>query len=175
MKSQIHNAKRTMMKSIKYGAPVFAVLILAVLSGCGCFYRVVICEMAPPGPPPPTRLETSGSVTLNIEFEPGESYIKHIYTGELKYEVADFLKAHPETTVVIQGHTDSVESTSNNIALSQARATSVKNFLVNTFGIADDRLRTMGYGSNKPIASNTTEQGRQKNRRVEVAIERTAK
>jgi OOP family OmpA-OmpF porin len=147
------------------------VVLGAGLSGCGCFYQAVKGEAAPPKP---TQLETSGSVTLNIEFDTGKSDIKPMYDNEIK-QVADFMKAHPETNVVIKGYTDNVGSEASNVALSQARANSVKDYLVNNFGIAGGRLQAIGYGPNNPTASNDTEEGRQKNRRVEAVVEKTAK
>lgn len=152
---------------------VCLVLVLgAVLSGCGCVQQSMKGEAAPP-PPAPTSLETTGSVTLNIEFDTGKWDIKPRYDNEIK-QVADFMKAHPETKVMIQGHTDNVGTEASNIKLSQERASSVKAYLVDKFGIAGDRLRAVGYGPNKPIASNDTEEGRQKNRRVEAVVEKTA-
>jgi OmpA-OmpF porin, OOP family len=159
------------MKSIKYVASVLAVLALVWLSGCATE------APAPPSPssspPPPSALEATGSVTLDIEFNTAKWYIKPKYNDEIK-QVADFMKAHPETKVVIEGHTDSVGSKASNIKLSQQRAESVKAYLVNRFGVEGSRLRAVGYGPDRPIASNDTAEGRQKNRRVEAVVEKTA-
>jgi OOP family OmpA-OmpF porin len=105
------------------------------------------------------------SMRLKLEFTPGKCAIKRMYHSELK-TMADFLKAHPGATATIVGHTDDVGNRQNNIRLSQARADSVKQYLVSRFGIKSDRIRTMGYGPDKPIASNKTKKGRQANRRV---------
>ena len=152
------------MKSIKCVASVLAVLILAVLSGCA--------TEAPP-PPPPSALETTGSVTLDIEFDTAKWVVKPKYNDEIK-QVADFLKARSEAKVVIEGHTDNVGSKASNIKLSQQRADSVKAYLVNRFGVESNRLRAVGYGPDRPVASNDTAEGRQKNRRVEAVVEKTA-
>ena len=160
------------MRARSIGLVCLILLLGAGLSGCGCVQEAVKGEAAPP-PPAPTSLETTGSVTLNIEFDTGKWDIKPKYDNEIK-QVADFMKAHPETKVVIQGHTDNVGTEASNIKLSQERADSVKGYLVDKFGIASDRLRAVGYGPNKPIASNDTEEGRQKNRRVEAVVEKTA-
>jgi len=144
----------------------------ALLSGCGCVQQSVKGEAAPP-PPTSAQLETTGFVRLNIEFDTAKWDIKPKYDDELK-QVADFMKAHPEKKLVIQGHTDNVGTEASNIKLSQERADSVKAYLVDKFGIAGDRLHAVGYGPNKPIASNASEEGRQKNRRVEAVVEKTA-
>ena len=71
--------------------------------------------------------------------------------------------------VEIAGHTDDRASAEYNKDLSQRRAESVKAYLVEN-GIAKDRIRAKGYGESEPVASNETEEGRQKNRRVEVRV-----
>jgi OOP family OmpA-OmpF porin len=136
----------------------------AGLSACVCSTQTA---------PPPTALETSGSVRLNIEFDTAKSDIKPMYNDEIK-QVADFMKAHPGAKVIIQGYTDNVGSEATNVALSEARAKSVKNYLVEKFGIAGHRLQAVGFGPNNPIASNDTAEGRQQNRRVQAVVEKTA-
>jgi OOP family OmpA-OmpF porin len=71
---------------------------------------------------------------------------------------------------VIEGHTDNVNTAEYNQKLSEARANSVRQYLINHFGIKASRLTAVGYGLTKPIASNNTEEGRQKNRRVQAVI-----
>ena len=68
----------------------------------------------------------------------------------------------------IMGHTDSMGSDSYNDRLSQARAEAVVRYLTRHFGIEPDRLDTVGFGESKPLAENATEEGRSKNRRVEI-------
>lgn len=80
-----------------------------------------------------------------------------------------FLREHPERTLIIEGYTDSTGSDSYNLELSQRRAEAVRNFLA-TNGIAADRIMARGYGESYPVTTNTTEAGRQQNRRVEVVI-----
>ena len=70
---------------------------------------------------------------------------------------------------VVEGHTDSIGSDGHNLALSQRRAQSVVSYLEDKFHIDSDRLQAVGYGKQKPIADNGTEEGRQKNRRVQIA------
>ena len=83
--------------------------------------------------------------------------------------VLKVLKHYPETSIRIAGHTDNIGSVDFNRKFSERRAEAVKNALVG-MGVHPSRLSTIGYGARKPIASNTTEAGRQQNRRVEVRI-----
>lgn len=80
-----------------------------------------------------------------------------------------FLREHPDRTLVIEGHTDSTGTDSYNLELSQRRAEAVRNFLISQ-GISADRILARGYGEAYPVTTNTTEAGRQQNRRVEVVI-----
>ena len=86
--------------------------------------------------------------------------------------VAQVLAAYPQTTIFVAGHTDSTGSEEYNMKLSQQRADSVKNALVQR-GVAPQRISAVGYGEGQPIADNNTEFGRQQNRRVEVRINPT--
>jgi OmpA-OmpF porin, OOP family len=76
------------------------------------------------------------------------------------------LAQNPEIVVEIQGHTDNTGKKATNVKLSQARAESVKAWLVKK-GIATERITAKGFGPDKPAADNTTKEGRQKNRRIE--------
>lgn len=109
-------------------------------------------------------------ITLKVQFDTGKWDIKPKYHDEIK-KFADFMIKNPDTKVTIEGHTDNVGKESANIKLSQARADSIKNYLVKNFKIDPSRLKAIGYGPTKPIASNKTAEGRQKNRRVEAEIE----
>jgi len=83
--------------------------------------------------------------------------------------VAQVLVQYPQTTIQIAGHTDSTGSEVYNQDLSERRAMSVQNALVNQ-GVDPARMRTIGFGEGQPVADNTTEAGRQLNRRVVVTI-----
>ncbi len=83
--------------------------------------------------------------------------------------VAKVLNQYPQTTITIAGHTDSTGSEAYNQKLSERRAEAVKTALV-SMGVNSARMTTIGYGKNRPIADNSTEAGRQMNRRVEILI-----
>ena len=82
----------------------------------------------------------------------------------------EILKENPDIKVEIGGHTDSLGSAKANQEISEKRAESVKKYLMDKFNIAGDRMVVKGYGSSKPIANNSTKEGRAKNRRVEIRI-----
>ncbi|PEN14681.1 cell envelope biogenesis protein OmpA [Longibacter salinarum] len=84
-------------------------------------------------------------------------------------DFASSMQDYPETEILVVGHTDSKGSADYNMGLSERRAESAADFLINQ-GISADRLRTEGRGETEPVATNDTEAGRQQNRRVEVAI-----
>ncbi|MBI4726179.1 OmpA family protein [candidate division TA06 bacterium] len=85
-------------------------------------------------------------------------------------EAAKMLKDNPTIKVEIGGHTDSRGSDAKNQRLSEARAVSVRNYLINIQGIAGDRMTAKGYGESLPIASNKTVKGRAENRRIEFVV-----
>src|SRR5208283_1899041 len=109
------------------------------------------------------------TIALDVEFDTDKAVVKEKYNSEIK-KVADFMKKYPKTTAVIEGHTDNVYTPQYNQKLSEARANSVRLYLINHFGVKASRLSAVGYGQTKPIASNNTEEGRQKNRRVQAVI-----
>ncbi len=92
-----------------------------------------------------------------------------IYAKDILSNVANLLKTFPETQALIEGHTDSMGDPDYNKYVSEQRAASVKNYLVEQ-GIDARRLAASGSGLEKPIESNSTPEGRSKNRRVEIRI-----
>jgi outer membrane protein OmpA-like peptidoglycan-associated protein len=76
----------------------------------------------------------------------------------------------PDSTMVIEGHTDSQGAAEFNQQLSQRRAEAVRNYLVSR-GIADDRVKAEGFGPSRPVADNATPEGRANNRRVEIVVQ----
>jgi outer membrane protein OmpA-like peptidoglycan-associated protein len=108
-------------------------------------------------------------VTLgDVLFEFNRAEIKPTAQGELR-KLADFLQKHPERNVLIEGYTDNIGSAGYNATLSQRRAEAVANALVG-LGIAPQRLKSVGYGKDFPVAENNTDTNRALNRRVEVYI-----
>ena len=84
-------------------------------------------------------------------------------------QVAVILRDNPALQLAIEGHTDNVGIAARNLALSQKRANAVKKYLEQK-GIAANRLQAIGYGQEKPLADNSTEEGRSQNRRVELKL-----
>lgn len=84
--------------------------------------------------------------------------------------IAEWLQAHPETSALVEGHTDSTASAAYNQGLSERRAQAVYNYLC-CKGISSERLSYKGFGLTRPVATNGTEEGRQLNRRVEIRAE----
>ena len=84
-------------------------------------------------------------------------------------DTVEVLKEHPDLSLSLQGHADSIGTDDYNLALSQRRAVSVRNYLV-AHGVDSSRLEPSGYGESKPDASNDTADGRAQNRRVEFVV-----
>ncbi len=115
-----------------------------------------------------TILNEKGSVALHgILFDTGQATIRDESKGDLQ-AIGDLLKQQPALRLEIQGHTDNVGASDANRRLSEARAAAVKQYLVTSHGVPADRLTASGFGDAKPVADNTTEQGRAQNRRVEL-------
>jgi len=112
-------------------------------------------------------LDVDGRVQLHgILFDLDKASLKEESTKQLQHVVA-LLKQNPELVLEVQGHTDDQGSDEYNMTLSQKRAESVVTYL-GLFGIDRSRLTPKGYGETAPVAPNTTEEGRAKNRRVEL-------
>jgi NitT/TauT family transport system substrate-binding protein len=85
-------------------------------------------------------------------------------------EIGKFMRAYENTVVDIEGNTDSTGSRELNLSLSKQRADTVKNYLMTKYGYPASRMRTFGNGSEKPIESNDTPEGRDKNRRTDIKV-----
>lgn len=120
--------------------------------------------MAEPEPAEAVRVE------LDVKFDFDKSKVKEESYADIK-NLADFMKQYPQTTTVVEGHTDSVGTDAYNQGLSERRASAVRDVLVNQYGVGADRVNAVGYGESRPVADNATEAGRAINRRVEAAVE----
>jgi len=119
------------------------------------------------------RIELSGDVLFDFDKADIRAEAEPVLIS-----VADVLKQHPDAAVTIAGYTDAKGSDSYNLKLSERRAASVKDWLVANGGIRGGNLSTMGYGEANPVAPNSNldgsdnPEGRQKNRRVEIAVQK---
>ena len=105
-----------------------------------------------------------------LYFNTGSSSLDANSMNQIE-NVAAIMKAYPEVKILFRGHTDNTGSVAGNNKLSASRALSVKNKLVE-MGVASSRINTKGMGSADPIADNGTAEGRAKNRRIDVSIEK---
>ncbi len=129
-------------------------------------------EPPPPPPEPPPRVEVRDNkieIHEKIQFEYNKSTIKE-ESFSLMDEIADVIKKNPHIKkIAIEGHASSEGNKQYNKRLSDSRAKSVMKYLVDK-GIPAEALTATGFGSERPIAENDTEEGREKNRRVEFNI-----
>lgn len=161
--------------------PVGATLVL-LMSACGPIAFQDSINFVKPAPTPepvaveakPARAQITGDqimLTEKIQFDYNSANIKE-ESHSLIDEVYDLLTANPDITLLdIVGHTSSEGSDSTNLKLSKERAAAVKDYLVNK-GIDAKRLSSQGKGEKEPVADNETEEGKEKNRRVEFKIEK---
>ncbi len=104
----------------------------------------------------------------DVTFDTNSAEVRPGLYSEIN-RVAGVMTQYPETLIRVEGHTDSVGADAYNMDLSTRRANAVKTLLVQR-GVADSRIEVVGYGETMPIATNDTEAGRHKNRRVEIKI-----
>ena len=130
---------------------------------------VIVAEPTPsapapaePPPPPPPRFVLQG-----VQFETGKATLTS-GSYERLASVIEYMTHKPSAVIEISGHTDNVGNKKDNKKLSQQRADAVRAYLVSK-GIDGGRIKTVGYGDERPIATNDTPEGRQQNRRIEAA------
>ncbi|MCU0276289.1 MAG: OmpA family protein [Acidobacteria bacterium] len=111
-------------------------------------------------------LNSQGFIALDIRFDTGQATIKP-ESKPIVEQIAAALRDNPSLKVSVEGHTDNTGTPQGNKALSMKRAEAVVAALVQA-GIASGRLQAAGWGQEKPVADNRSEEGRAKNRRVEV-------
>ncbi len=121
----------------------------------------------------PLRREKEIIVLHAIHFETAKADILPD-SYEILNEIGKILKENPDIKMEVGGHTDArpchTKEFKNNMELSQARAESVINYLIEHFNVSPERLKAKGYGASQPIADNKTEEGMAKNRRTEFKI-----
>jgi chemotaxis protein MotB len=125
----------------------------------------------------PGNLEDQlATLARQLEFEPGESPVKPAGLPVLK-QIGDLLKTVTDRHIMIAGHTDNrpigptlKQQFPTNQELAQARATGVVRYLVDEEGLDQASLSAVGYADRQPVASNSTEEGRKKNRRIEIKL-----
>jgi outer membrane protein OmpA-like peptidoglycan-associated protein len=131
-----------------------------------------------------SEIENFEPITLDVELEKVKegsvSVLKNIFFDTDKYDLQEksitelqkiirYLNENPATRIEISGHTDNVGSVTYNRQLSENRAKSVYNYLTKN-GVDPKRMMPKGYGADKPVGSNDTEEGRQLNRRIEFKV-----
>ncbi len=108
-----------------------------------------------------------------LNFASGKSIIEAQYFSILT-KVQRAIREFPNSPVIIEGHTDSRGNYSANMSLSIARANAVKAYLQANMSLPESQIQSIGYGHEKPVASNDTEDGRTKNRRIDVVLQASA-
>ncbi|MDO4250203.1 MAG: OmpA family protein [Moraxella sp.] len=124
-------------------------------------------EAAPTAEEIKAEIENSGKIALKVNFATGKTAILPESQAQIA-EVAEFLVAHPDIKVAVNGYTDNVGNAAKNQALSEGRAKAVADAIA-ALGVDKARLSAHGYGDKDPVADNSTEEGRAQNRRVELA------
>ena len=128
-----------------------------------------------PAPPPPPAARVIDRLTIHVNFDFDKSDLTKADVAELKKAI-DFVRKYPAAKVELEGHTDSKGTEHYNQKLSEKRVEAVKQYLIKEGAADKARISAKGYGESKPIAPNTTKEGkdnpegRAENRRVEILI-----
>ncbi len=108
------------------------------------------------------------TMSSEVSFDFNSARLKSTFYSSLN-KIADIMVRYPQTQIIVAGHTDSIGSEQYNLELSLRRANAVADYLI-SHGVASGRMGTEGRGELQPIASNATEEGRSRNRRVEIYV-----
>jgi outer membrane protein OmpA-like peptidoglycan-associated protein len=135
------------------------------------------CKPPPPPPPVPKPVppppkpapKVIDKMTLQVFFDFDKDILTEADLKELPKAVA-FVKKYPGAKIRLDGYTDSIGTDAYNMKLSERRATAVKNYLIKEAGVSSSKITAVGHGEADPVADNKTEEGRAKNRRVEISI-----
>ena len=117
-------------------------------------------------------VEEVARIQLDVQFEFDRYEVRPAYFADIR-RVADFLAEHPDTVAELGGHTCNIGTEEYNQGLSERRANAVRQVLIDEFGVSPSRVTARGYGESQPIASNNTQEGRERNRRVESVLSTT--
>ncbi|AIY41476.1 Flagellar motor rotation protein MotB [Collimonas arenae] len=118
---------------------------------------------------PPAKEPTIVTLDSMSLFASGQAQLKPGSTRSM-VGALEMIKAHPNNRILVAGHTDNVGNPASNQQLSIARASAVRDWLVEAAELTPSRFAIQGYGDSKPIADNQTETGRARNRRVEITL-----
>jgi len=177
-------SRRSLPRSITFSLAASFVIGLVGCSGTTQFagdqaFAIVGTRPPPPPPPqedppaPPPRVELRDNkieFSEKIQFEVNKATIKE-ESFSLLHDIAEVIKKNPHVKKLsIEGHASAEGSASHNKKLSDARAKAVLEHLVKKEGVDASRLVAKGWGIEKPIAPNDTEENREKNRRVEFLV-----
>jgi outer membrane protein OmpA-like peptidoglycan-associated protein len=106
---------------------------------------------------------------IGLAFDSGKSTID-TSNFDLLAKVIEAINTFPRATIDVEGHTDSFGSDASNLTLSQARAESVRSYLLANLAMNPAAMRSFGFGESRPVANNETKEGRAKNRRIDLLI-----
>jgi adhesin transport system outer membrane protein len=123
------------------------------------------------------RYRDAGDNKVALEMEVTFAFNSSAITGNFDTEIANaaqYLKDNPSSIAVVEGHTDSSGPADYNMWLSDRRAESVREMLINDHGINPAQVLSVGYGMTRPIGDNDTEEGRRQNRRVDLVLDASA-
>jgi outer membrane protein OmpA-like peptidoglycan-associated protein len=138
------------------------IAVAVMLVGCATTSKT---ELPPPAPAPAAAPAPS-FIIKDVNFATDSAQLNTTDTTILD-QAANALREQPNVPYIVAGHTDSVGDAAYNQGLSERRADSVANYLVQS-GVSASQLSVVGYGETQPIASNDTAAGRAQNRRVEI-------
>jgi OmpA-OmpF porin, OOP family len=165
------DAGETTLKVTTGGKDVWIKVLPDIFSAPTQSYQLVVTEVAAMAQVVSANqlldeLNRNGYVALYVNFDTGKADLKDDGVATVK-EIVKLLNGNPGIKLSVEGHTDNVGDAASNKKLSEARARSVASAII-AGGVANTRLTSIGYGQEKPVADNRSEEGRAKNRRVEL-------
>jgi outer membrane protein OmpA-like peptidoglycan-associated protein len=170
--NRIRRRPRIRLGRFARGALALALLVASI--GCGrvlaLTYPPLTVQAGTPAPPPPPPKVELIEIKDRVEFEVNKAKLLKASFAVID-QVVEVMKKNTDIALVeVQGHTDTSGDATKNLSLSQQRADAVRDYMINKGKIDGERLQAKGFGQEKPIADNSTAEGKQKNRRVEFHI-----